>query len=91
MISLFARPKESALNLVKLPTYVVAQNESDTLAAKREAQLKWMREKGMSYLGDPLKLAELRTKRRPGIRTLRLVRNADASGDPDAPETAPGR
>ncbi|HEX6993715.1 MAG TPA: hypothetical protein VF339_06160 [Gammaproteobacteria bacterium] len=90
MISLFARPKETPLNLLKLPTYAVAQNESDTLAAKREAQLKWMRENGMSYLGDPLKIAELRAKRRPELRTIRLVEHA-AKDDRETPGTAPSR
>jgi|GEM_PF-5857137 len=85
MISLFARPKETPLNLLKLPTYVVAQNESDTLAAKREAQLKWVREKGMSYLGDPLERAELRAKRRTGLRVVRLVRIDDAQSGGQTP------
>jgi len=88
MISLFAKPKESPLNLLKLPTYAVAQEESDALAAKREAQLRWMREQGMSYLGDPLKLAELRARRRPGAPSIRLVRADERLGDGEPPEAA---
>lgn len=91
MISLFAKPKESPLNLLKLPTYAVSQKESDALAAKREAQLRWMREKGMSYLGDPLELAELREKRRPGERKIRLVRIGEDLGEPEPPEAASRR
>lgn len=91
MISLFAKSKESELNLLKLPSYAVAQQESDALAAKREAQLQWMREKGMSYLGDPMKLAELRAKRRPGTRSIRLVQTGDRIAEPPADAASRGR
>jgi len=90
MISRFAKPKDAPLNLLKLPTYAVAQNESDALAAKREAQLQWMREKGMGYLGDPLKPAELRAKRRPGTAKIRLVSTSETGEDRAAREAASG-
>lgn len=91
MISLFARPNETPLNLLKLPTYAVAQKESDALAAKRAAQLEWMREKGMRYLGDPVERAELRAKLRPGAPRMRLVGSVARLADSDAQEAAGGR
>lgn len=90
MISLFAKQKEAPLNLLSLPTYAVTQAESDVLAAKREAQLQWMREKGMSYLGDPLELTELRAKRRPATRKLRVVGTSEA-GEREPREAASGQ
>lgn len=73
MISLFAKHRAAPLNLLKLPVYAVPNNESSDLDAKREAQLQWMREKGMGYLGDPLKRSELREKRRSTTPKVRLV------------------
>lgn len=90
MILLFAKPKESPLNLLKLPTYAVAQEESDALAAKREAQLRWMREQGMSYLGDPLQVTKLRAKRRPGAPRIRLVRADERPEDREPSGAASG-
>jgi len=65
MISLFSKHRAAPLNLLTLPTYAVSPPEARELAAKREAQLRWMREKGMTYLGDPLQRAEPRALRKP--------------------------
>ena len=75
MISLFTKQKESPVPLLTLPTYCipVPAEASNDLTAKREAQLQWMREKGMKYLGDPLGEAEKRPQRRPALTTMRLV------------------
>jgi hypothetical protein len=73
MISLFTKHRDASLNLVTLPTYAFSHEEADELAAKREAQLRWMREKGMTYLGDPLQRAELRAMRKPPTPRMRLV------------------
>lgn len=87
MSSLFSKPKPSPLNLLKLPTYCVPTKESSTLAAKREAQLQWMRERGMKYLGDPLKQVEKRPLRRPCAPPVRLV---SIRNDAEAPEALTG-
>ena len=42
-------------DLLRLPAFCIpAANEPDELAAKREAQLRWMRDKGVRYLGTPV-------------------------------------
>lgn len=84
MISLFTKHRVARLNMLTLPTYAVSQAESDELAAKREAQLRWMREKGMTYLGDPLARAELRALRESGA----TVPGAGSCRMPAAPEDA---
>jgi hypothetical protein len=49
-----------------LPSYCKPTEELSSLAEKREAQLRWMRQNGMNYLGDPL----LVVKKRPqGVST----------------------
>lgn len=70
------RQKRPPLNLVTLPASCVPAKETNSLAVKRAAQLKWMREKGVRYLGDPQKRFEARSPssdRRParvvGIRS----------------------
>ena len=53
MSSLFGTKRRSSPDLVTLPAFCVpAANESDALRSKREAQLQWMREKGVRYLID---------------------------------------
>ena len=52
MISLFGR-KKSSLHPVKIPPHCVLGDETASLAAKREAQLRWMHEHGVQYLGTP--------------------------------------
>jgi hypothetical protein len=48
------KKRKSAQRLVKLPAVCVPSDEADTLAAKRDAQLKWMHERGVRYLGNPM-------------------------------------
>ena len=54
MSSLFASRRCSP-DLLRLPAFCVpAANEPDDLRTKREAQLRWMRDKGVTYLGNPM-------------------------------------
>jgi hypothetical protein len=53
MISLFGRKKSTSLQPVKLPPHCVPGIEAESLAVKREAQLRWMHEHGVEYLGNP--------------------------------------
>jgi hypothetical protein len=54
MISLFARKRHLTPEMLTLPAYCVPADEALTLRSKREAQLEWMREKGVRYLlGNP--------------------------------------
>jgi hypothetical protein len=56
MSSLFARKRNLSLDMVTLPPFCVPAEESARLAAKREAQLQWMRAQGVEYiLGNPVK------------------------------------
>ena len=52
MISPFRKPFR-APELLVLPRFCVPVAEPDGLRAKREAQLQWMREKGVLYVGNP--------------------------------------
>jgi hypothetical protein len=53
MSSLFGNKRKSSPDLVTLPAFCVpAASESDALRSKREAQIRWMREKGVRYLID---------------------------------------
>lgn len=79
MISLFTRHRAAPLNLLTLPTYAISHEESRALAAKRDAQLQWMREKGMTYLGDPLKRAELHALRK--IAKVRMLHGRKTPND----------
>jgi hypothetical protein len=54
MSSLFNRWRNFDPAMLKLPAVCVPGGEADTLRAKREAQLKWMREHGVRYLGNPM-------------------------------------
>ena len=54
MSSLFHSWRNFDSALLKLPAVCVPGGETDTLRAKREAQLKWMRERGVRYLGNPM-------------------------------------
>jgi hypothetical protein len=54
MSSLFTS-RRFTTDLLRLPAFCVpAANEPDELRAKREAQLRWMRDKGVRYLGTPV-------------------------------------
>lgn len=74
MISPFVKQKMRPLDIVSLPSYCVPAKESNDLAAKREAQLEWMRQKGLAYLGDPLQQSDKKPLRRSAGTTMRLVR-----------------
>lgn len=51
--------------LLKLPAVCVPGGEADTLRAKRDAQLKWMRERGVRYLGNPMIWPDRRARGSP--------------------------
>ena len=54
MSSLFTS-RRSGPDLLRLPAFCVpAANEPDDMRAKRDAQLRWMRDKGVTYLGNPM-------------------------------------
>jgi hypothetical protein len=56
MSSLFARKPNPSPEMLTLPAFVVPAEESAKLSSKREAQLEWMRERGVEYiLGSPVK------------------------------------
>lgn len=73
MISLSSKPKLLPTEVLILPSYCVPNKDSDHLAEKREAQLKWMREKGMTYLGDPTKLVARPSSAKRSVAPVRLV------------------
>ena len=54
MSSLFHRWRNADPGMLKLPSECVLGGEPDNLRAKREAQLKWMHERGVRYLGNPM-------------------------------------
>lgn len=55
MSSLFAWKRLTAPEMLTLPAFCVPAEESVKLEAKRQAQLEWMREKGVVYLlGSPV-------------------------------------
>ena len=54
MSSLFHLWRQIDPGLLKLPSECVPGGETDTLRMKRDAQLKWMRERGVRYLGNPM-------------------------------------
>ena len=41
------KKRKSAQGLVKLPAVAIPSDEAETLREKRDAQLKWMRERGV--------------------------------------------
>jgi hypothetical protein len=56
MNSLFARKQSTALEFLTLPAYCVPVDEVESLRTKREAQMQWMRKKGVQYLvGEPMR------------------------------------
>lgn len=55
MSSLFAWKRMTTPEMLTLPAFCVPAEESAKLEAKRQAQLEWMREKGVDYLlGQPV-------------------------------------
>lgn len=81
------KPRLSPLNLVTLPAFCVPAGESESLVAKRAAKLEWMHEKGLKYLGDPLKKLDKRPAPAPipmrvvGARALTEVSGLRAARD----------
>ena len=65
MSSLFNSWRNFDSALLKLPAVCVPGGEADTLRAKREAQLKWMRERGVRYLGNPMVWPDRRARGSP--------------------------
>jgi len=54
MSSLFARKRDLSPEMLTLPAFCVPAEESAKLDSKREAQLEWMRTRGVPYiLGNP--------------------------------------
>jgi hypothetical protein len=74
MISLFIKQKGPPPSLLTLPTYCVPAKSSEDLALKREAQLKWMQDRGMRYLGDPSKPSEKRPRQQSSASSAATVR-----------------
>ncbi len=60
-MTLFKKQRISEPDLITLPSYCKLADELESLAAKREAQLKWMRQRGMRYVGDPMLKIRKRT------------------------------
>jgi hypothetical protein len=79
MISLFPKRQSASADVVTLPVCCVPNETTRDLDAKRAAQLQWMRDNGMHYLGEPVHL-EARPQRRTGT-SLRLVHGAGATTD----------
>jgi hypothetical protein len=50
MSSLFARKRNPNPEMLTLPAFIVPAEESSKLLSKREAQLEWMRTKGVPYI-----------------------------------------
>lgn len=85
MSSLFSRKQFSFdSEIVTLPAYCVTGSEADSLQAKRAAQLKWMKERGVRYLGSPGIKNDRRAPRPPSasIRTPRVSHELKANERP---------
>jgi len=65
MSSLFHLWRNFDPALLKLPAVCVPGGEAETLRAKREAQLTWMRERGVRYLGNPMVWPDRRARGSP--------------------------
>jgi hypothetical protein len=50
MSSLFARKRNLSPEMLTLPAFCIPADESAKLLSKREAQLEWMRAKGVQYI-----------------------------------------
>ena len=56
MSTLFARKRNLSPEMLTLPAFCIPADESAKLLSKREAQLEWMRSRGVEYiLGSPIK------------------------------------
>ena len=71
----------SSSDLVTLPATCVTGTGADNLAAKREAQLKWMREHGVRYLGGPSVKHDRRAPRPPAASIRAFKEPVERPGD----------
>ena len=87
MSSLFHGWRNFDPGLLKLPSECVPGDETDTLRKKRDEQLKWMRERGVRYLGNPMVWPDRRAPGSPiapprdrdgDLKTLLVERPGDA-------------
>jgi hypothetical protein len=62
-------------DIVSLPASCVTGSEAESLKAKREARLQWMKERGVRYLGGPAVKHDRRSPRPPAasIRSIRAI------------------
>jgi len=79
MSSLFHLFRTGDPGMLKLPSECVLGGEAETLRAKREAQLRWMRERGVRYLGNPMVWPDRRAPGSP-IAPSRDLNELRASG-----------
>jgi hypothetical protein len=82
MSSLFSRKRlASDPGTVTLPAYCATGTEAESLQAKREAQLKWMKENGVRYLGGPAVKHDRRAPRPPSASIRRQKMTIEHPGD----------
>jgi hypothetical protein len=88
MSSLLFRKRNPDPVLIKLPGGCVPSGEADTLRTKREAQLKWMRERGVRYLGNPMVSPDRRAPRSPAASNRSHRAAVERPGDAIARDLA---
>jgi hypothetical protein len=81
MSSLFTRKRISDSDMLKLPACCVPAGEADNLRKKRDAQLKWMREQGVRYLGNPPVFPDRRAPRPPAASVCAVKAPIERPGD----------
>jgi len=81
MSSLFSRKRNPDPTLVSLPSFCVPGSGADNLLAKRDAQLQWMRERGVRYLGNPPVTPDRRAKRPPAASIRSIKPEIERPGD----------
>ena len=68
-------------DIVKLPAYAVTGTEAESLNAKREEKLKWMKEHGVRYLGGPSVKHDRRAPRPPAASIRTSKTSIERPGD----------
>jgi hypothetical protein len=82
MSSLFSRKRFAAdPDFVTLPAYCVTGGDGDKLQAKRDAQLKWMKENGVRHLGGPAVKHDRRAPRPPAASIRNTKPPVERPGD----------
>ncbi len=82
MSSLFSRKRFATdPGFVSLPAYWVTGGEADKLQAKRDAQLKWMKENGVRHLGGPAVKHDRRAPRPPAASIRNTKPPVERPGD----------